>query len=442
MTNDMDGMKVVVIGGGWSGIAAAWYARQAGADVEIVDDQPSLGGRSRSVTMGDRTVTLGGKNIGRRYTRFRHFIDDHHGGDWEHFGISTSRIENGKVKTIEGNRRGRAAMSILRHAKLSDAARLLRYGRAVQRNADNRFLDGPAFIEVTKTTDPTMDKAFSRYVTDHLIRPMTVRMNGAEPDEAYLGNLGTNLALVLDSFDQLTAGFEPALNAFSRTIAVRQEEAVTKIDMDAAGTWTVTAVRQDGSPHEIQGDKVVLAIPAGAAAALLAPIAPTAVQLLQGVPYNPVGVVVAEYPQPVFDVTGRALMFPAGHVISNAGAYGKDDRNIVRYTLSGRAARPVLENDPSEDELLALGERELAGAMDTAIPPASAVVSGTWRQGLCAYGPHHHRQMEKIRASLKGVQGLALAGDYVCGASIEACFRSGERAADALLDELVLDGAS
>lgn len=333
-------------------------------------------------------------------------------------------------------------MSILRHAKFSDIVHLIRYVRAVRRDADNRFLDGPAFIEATKTTDPTMDHAFSRYVTDHLIRPMTVRMNGAEPEEAYLGNLGTNLALVLDTFDQLTGGFEAALDAFTRTVSIRQGETVTAIDSDSAGTWRIATVGEDGSHSELHGDKVVLAVPAGAAAALLAPIAQSAVQLLHDVPYNPVGVIVAEYPRPIFDVTGRALMFPAGHVISNAGAYGKDDRNIVRYTFSGRAARPVLENDPSESELLDLGERELAAAMDTTIPPASAVVSGTWHQGLCAYGPHHHRLMDEIRSSLKNVRGLALAGDYVCGASIEACFRSGERAAEALIDELVLDGAS
>ncbi len=43
------------------------------------------------------------------------------------------------------------------------------------------------------------------------------RMNGAEPEEAYVGNLGSNLRMVLDTYDQLIHGMQPVLEQFSKT---------------------------------------------------------------------------------------------------------------------------------------------------------------------------------------------------------------------------------
>ncbi len=56
--------------------------------MELLDAQDQLGGRSRGVPLGDRLVTLGGKNIGKNYTRFRGFVTDHGGGDWEDLLLS------------------------------------------------------------------------------------------------------------------------------------------------------------------------------------------------------------------------------------------------------------------------------------------------------------------------------------------------------------------
>jgi protoporphyrinogen/coproporphyrinogen III oxidase len=47
-----------------------------------------------------------------------------------------------------------------------------------------------------------------------------------------------------------------------------------------------------------------------------------------------------------------------------------------------------------------------------------------FEHGLCAYGPYHHRFLQELVAWERGVEGLLLTGDYVRGASIEACFEA------------------
>lgn len=153
MSTTLIGKRAIVIGGGWSGIAAAWYLHLAGANVSLFDANSSLGGRSQSVLLGERSVTLGGKNIGRRYERFRDFVSENGGGKWEHFGISTSQIGRGRVRAIEGTRRNSATLRILRRARLRDLAHLLRAARAVRRDTTNRFLDGPDFLHAIRFGD-------------------------------------------------------------------------------------------------------------------------------------------------------------------------------------------------------------------------------------------------------------------------------------------------
>ena len=53
----------------------------------------------------------------------------------------------------------------------------------------------------------------------------------------------------------------------------------------------------------------------------------------------------------------------------------------------------------------------------------------SWEHGYCAYAPRHGRLLERLVGLLADAPGLELAGDYVRGASIEACFRSARECA-------------
>lgn len=92
--------KVAVVGGGWSGISAAWRLHQAGAHVTLYDEGLALGGRSTSAKLGSKTVTLGGKNIGTKYELFREFASAQGAEEFEHFGINSARVEDGQIRSV------------------------------------------------------------------------------------------------------------------------------------------------------------------------------------------------------------------------------------------------------------------------------------------------------------------------------------------------------
>ncbi|MET8040502.1 FAD-dependent oxidoreductase [Micromonospora sp. NPDC005215] len=425
----------IVVGGGWSGIAAAWYLRRRGVQVTVLDEQNSLGGRSSGEKLGDRNVTLGGKNIGTRYTEFRSFVQELGGGPFEHFGINSSRVEDGRLRTVDGQSRAAGIAGFLRRTPPRDVVRFWRMTRWVRGDDQDRFLGSPRFRQLSRAHgDPAIDGYFGRYLQNALVRPMTVRMNGAEPDELHLADFSANLGMLLDRFEQLTEGFEPVFGEFAATVSVQLGTRVEELLGDGSRTTGVRVRARSGSSETYLADLTVLAVPASASAALLRPCHPEVAAELDQIRYFPAAVVIAEYDRPVFDVAARAIFFPPGSEVSNAGAYGRDDRHIVRYTFSGRPARRNLVS-ASMEELRVRAESQLAPHFP-AIAQARLrhQVSRRWQQAFCAYSRRHPDRLERIDKLLGGSGGLLVTGDYRRGTSIEACFRAAREQVVSVVD--------
>lgn len=425
---------VAVIGGGWSGIAAAWNLRQAGASVTLYDDQAKLGGRSVGVPFGSRTLTAGGKNLGRKYENFRTFADSLGCGEYELHGINSSRAEGKKVQTFDSTRRASSMFGMFRRIPLRDTLRLLRLIRFVRRRRENSFCGGRDFVRLAaRAGNPLLSEYFGEVIKQIAIRPLTVRMNGAEPDEIPLECLGTHLGMMLDTFDQLTNGFEDLFTAFAQHIAVRNGTKVTGLTVESGRVAGLVAEESSGGVFRAAHDAVVVALPAPAAADLLEPLSADLTAALRAINYFPAAVVLAEYDRPVFSEQVRARVFPADSPLSNAGAYGLNDRHIVRFTFSGRAYRTA---DPDETALLDLAEALLAKEIDLDGVTRVRAVSRRWEHAYCGYSRLHRKTIQQLDQALQDIDGITLTGDYLRGASIEACFRSAFERTDSLMTRL------
>jgi oxygen-dependent protoporphyrinogen oxidase len=416
--------SIAVVGGGAAGMAAAYYLRRDGHRVEVIERDDRLGGRMATAMLGRRSIALGGKNIGRRYTLFREFVREMGDQPFEHFGLNSSRIRDGRVVTFDGERRLAGMLRLLRTCSARDILRAGAMAAAVRRDRRNAFLGGPFFAGLArKHPADCVAGYFSRRFCEQVVRPMSVRMNGAEPGEIALGNFGTNLCMIFDTYDQLRDGLEPLFETFSASGPLRLG---TTVDSLVVHGGRVAGLRLRGRHglEERRYDDVVLAVPAPQAAALVRPHAPQLGSLLDEVRYFPVGVVVAEYARPVFGPAMRALVFPPDEALSNAGVYGIDDRHIVRYTFSGAAARPLLAGAMGAAELLERGERALTRYVPVAGRERVAFVGRVMSTGLCAYARDQAGFVAGLERELPRLGGLELTGDYLQGASIEACFRA------------------
>jgi oxygen-dependent protoporphyrinogen oxidase len=430
--------RVAVVGGGVSGLAAAFNLENAGFSVDLIDREPQLGGRFGVATLGDRPVMMGGKNIGRTYTAFRAFTEalGHH--PYEEFGINTSRVTDGQVQALDSSKRAASLRTVLKMAAPRDLARLIGLAVRIKRDDANRFLGSPLTDALAERYDSEpLHAHFGAEATSNLLRPMTVRMNGAEPDEVYLGTFPTNLSLVLDTFDQLVHGIQPILETMARRVTVRLDSRVEELLVENGRVVGLLVSEGDAPLIELRYDGVVVAAPAHAAADIMRSALPDCSRRLDSVRYFPTTVALVEYDRPVFSTGVRALAIDDGPC-SNAGAYGREDRHIVRYTFSGREARDAGPSAEQIDAWVDDGERRLR----TYVPesrPAHRIdsVRRHWDRGYCGYVPFHGRFARALRQDVATLAGLALAGDYLKGVSIEACFRSGAQAADEIVPRML-----
>jgi oxygen-dependent protoporphyrinogen oxidase len=428
------GPDVAVIGGGWSGIAAGWNLQRAGASVTLYDDQDKLGGRSAGVPFGPRTLTAGGKNLGRKYENFRAFAKSLGCEDYEFHGINSSRAEGENVQTFDSTRRASSFFGALRRLPPRDTLRLLRFILFVRRRRENSFCGGRDFVRLAERAgNPFLSEYFGEVIKQIAIRPLTVRMNGAEPDEVPLECFGTHLGMLLDSFDQLTSGFEDLFGAFAEHVAVRNGTKVTGLTVESGRVTGLVAQEGSGGVFRAAHDAVVVALPAPAAADLLEPLSADLTAALRAINYFPAAVVLAEYDRPVFGEQVRARVFPADSPLSNAGAYGLNDRHIVRYTFSGRAYRTA---DLDETGLLDLAEALLAKQIDLDSVTRVRAVSRSWIHAYCGYSPLHSKTIQRLDRALQYIDGIALTGDYLRGVSIEGCFRAAFERTDSLMARL------
>jgi oxygen-dependent protoporphyrinogen oxidase len=125
-------------------------------------------------------------------------------------------------------------------------------------------------------------------------------------------------------------------------------------------------------------------------------------------------------------------VFGPEKALSNAGAYGVEDLNVVRYTFSGRRARALTEEEPDPEFLATTAEATLAPYANLSGNRRKALVARRFIPGLCAYHPDQAQFLAEIEPAFTSLPGLSVTGDYLRGCSIEACFAAAERATAAI----------
>ena len=431
------GKVVAVVGGGISGIAVSYLLRRRGIASEILEQSGGLGGRIGSCRLGERLLDFGGKNIGRRYHRFREFTAACGDNPYEYFGINSSQVRDARIVTFDSRHRWAGLLDLARRCPRRDLFRLGRMCLAVRRDEENGYLGSSYFDALAeRLDDPPAASYFGGELCRRIVRPMSVRMNGAEPDEIYIGNLGSNLRMVLDSYDQLTLGMQRVIEQFEQAATIHLGVRVESLAVRAGRVAGLRVTGRTGFAEERCYDGVVLATPAAASAAIAAPTARRLAEVLGSVRYFPVALVLAEYARDIFAPAVRALVFDEEEPLSNAGSYGVNDLHIVRYTFSGRTARPYLRGEADLEALLRLGEERLNRHIRVDGRECLRFAGRHFELGLCAYTRHYRRFAGELQSELRALPGLYLSGDYLCGASIEACFRAAEQCAAAVAADL------
>ncbi|SFC37214.1 protoporphyrinogen oxidase [Streptomyces aidingensis] len=203
--------------------------------------------------------------------------------------------------------------------------------------------------------------------------------------------------------------------------------------------WTVTLA--DG--REVHAGAVLLAVPAGPAATLLAGVAPAAARELRTVEYASMALVgmafrradLARLPR------GSGFLVPAvdGRTVKavtfSSGKWGwaaaQDPELFVMRASIGRFRdTAVLEREDADLVKAALGD--LRDAIGLTAEPVDTVVI-RWPEGLPQYTVGHHARVARIRAGVAALPGLRVCGAAFGGVGIPACLADAQRAVHELL---------
>ncbi|CAM5550399.1 protoporphyrinogen oxidase [Streptomyces spiroverticillatus] len=212
----------------------------------------------------------------------------------------------------------------------------------------------------------------------------------------------------------------------------------------ADGQWTVRT--DNGS---IQADGVVLAAPAWSASALLADVSPVAAAELQQVEYASMALVTMAFARKdVEDVLpdGSGFLVPPvdGHTIKASTFSSRKwgwvsehapDLFVLRTSVGRYGEEEHLHRDDAD--LVDVSLKDLGAATGLAARPVETRVT-RWIGGLPQYPVGHLSRVARIRAALAQVPGLRVCGAAYDGVGIPACVGSGQRAADALAEEILV----
>ncbi len=128
-------------------------------------------------------------------------------------------------------------------------------------------------------------------------------------------------------------------------------------------------------------------------------------------------------------VENRSILAGSFSSVKFAGR-APDDCVLIRVFLGG-ASHPELVELP-ESELQAIAERELKSLLGTSGAPRLAMAT-RWRRRMPQYHLGHVERVARIEAAAARHAGLELAGSAYRGVGIPDCIRSGESAAERLL---------
>ena len=252
------------------------------------------------------------------------------------------------------------------------------------------------------------------------------------------GTSGARYGLFL-SFDR---GMEVLVRALEQSVAqveINRNTRVQSIHRSLA-SWTI----QTSTGQTLEADALCLAVPAYVAAQLLSPLNQNLAAQLNAIKYASTATINFAYHRDAINhpLDGFGFVVPfvekrslLACTFSNVKFPGRaPDNHVLLRAFVGGALQPdmfALETS----EMLSRVERDLSELLEIKSKPLFTEVS-KWENSMPQYEVGHLDRVEAIETELAQLPNLALAGNAYRGAGIPDCIRSGETAAEQLLNSL------
>ncbi|HEV7147033.1 MAG TPA: protoporphyrinogen oxidase [Pedococcus sp.] len=216
---------------------------------------------------------------------------------------------------------------------------------------------------------------------------------------------------------------------------------------DSSGAGWSVVVGSRAQPSRVHADAVVVAVPATPAGRLLAPHSPQGARELAGIQYASMAIVTLAVvssgrgpDRPPLRGSGFLVPPVEGRTIKAStftstkwrwAAQAAEDLSFLRASVGRHGETSDLQRP--DDELVALAVAEVSEALGHQLPPLVDAHVQRWGGALPQYAVGHLARVARIRAATKDLAGLALAGAAYDGVGVPACIASGRAAAQLVM---------
>lgn len=442
----LNGAHIVVIGGGFAGVAAAAALRAGGAAVTVLDDHRTLGGRARSDAWAGFTVDTGAQLIATSFARTLRLLTPEGASSAPLLHRVAGRdayVRDGERYALQfGSIRSLLAFGALTPMEKLKLARHLAPTLAMHRAAlDASAWHIPPALD-RESARAFMDARIGEHAADVLVEPPLngfYAATGGDVSFAFylmLGRYGSDGDVLAP-----TAGWSAALEGALRGAACECEARVRALEPRGDG---ITVYTDDGRSWSADG--AIVATGPRSAHALLAPhlgADHALARWLAALTLRPTWTLALALDRAARrDAFGVFRDARSAQLVSACAVHGASipdpppDRDVILAWPTPRAIHQ-LAGSPSP---------RIASAMLPEIEALVPEVQGhvvrarvyRFDEGTPLASPGFAADRARGRALAEGISALpvALAGDYLTAPMIEGAVASGERAAELLAHRL------
>jgi oxygen-dependent protoporphyrinogen oxidase len=455
-------MHVAVVGGGLSGLTAAYRLRTLlgpDARITVIEVADRFGGKLRTIEVAGRRYDMGAEAfLARRPEAVNLITELGLADELTHPAVGGAGIRAG------GQTRPIPARTVLGVPVSADAV------------ADVLSPDGQRQVAAEPTLPPLrldgtdvsvgalLSERLGPEVRDRLADPLLGGVYAGRADELGLRATMPALAAALDAgADSLLSAAastmptpspnpQPVFGTLRSGLGTLIDVLAKAADVDARFGVPVRSLHRlaDGwrlelgaapNPEYLDADAVILAVPAPAARRLLADIAPVASAAYARIEVASMAVVALALPAEVAIPRTSGVLIASGerhrdgtpfttkgftYSARKWAHFGDENVLLIRGSVGRHGETEVLQRD--DDELVELIRADLAELTGVIATPLDTNVT-RWGGGLPQYAVGHLDAVADIERAVAAIPGLAIAGAALHGVGVPACIATADAAA-------------
>jgi len=436
-------MKIAIVGGGISGLATAFYIKQAKPDVQI--------------TLFEKEKTLGGKMMTKNVDGFL-------------FEEGSNGFLSNKPDTLELVKESESENLLMRS---SDNARVrFIYKEALHQlpESPGAFLKTPLlstlgkirvageiFVPAKKDdSDETLQsfgyRRVGREMTDAFLDPMVAGIFASAPDKISVNSAFPAVVKLEKEYGGLFKGmmkkkkkeagpggvlmsFKGGVSAFINSLANSMDiEIKTGISIENLEKFKNKYILHVEGKNE-EFDKIILSTPAFESANILRNMDAELSDMLDDIEYSPISVVGLGYNELSHDLQGFGLLTTSSAKKEVLGVLWDSSIFIDRAPKNKKALRIMIggQRNPdlalkSDEELKSMAIKGVKETMSIEESPSTTYVK-QWKKGIPNYRVGHLEKMKKLFKKLKEHKNLYLSSNAYFGVGLNDCVRNSKKVA-------------